>query len=139
MSEKDLELYYEIGEKLRVIRLERGMTLAEVSGKLNIASKTLQRYECGERKIKIEILQKLADIYGFHYYDFIKSVRLDSIKKDYNIDLIYMDNNVPILAETSVYPKDKEFSFEDLRELVAYNAKALSSEQKIELIKLLSQ
>ncbi|OYP11100.1 helix-turn-helix protein [Lachnotalea glycerini] len=139
MSEKDFELYYEIGEKLREVRLEKSLTLAEVAVQLDIASKTLQRYECGERKIKVEALQKLASIYEFNYYNFVRDVRLDSIKKDYNIDLIYKDNKIQMLAESSSYPETKPLAFEDLREFITVNAKALRNDQKIELIKILSQ
>lgn len=138
MIEKDFELYYDLGNKLRLIRQEKNMTLAEVATKLNIAAKTLQRYECGERKIKLEVLQRLADIYEFDYDSFVKNVRLESIIRDYHIDFISKDGQL-LLAESSTYPDEKKPSYEDLYHFIADSVKTLNNGQKIELIKLLSQ
>lgn len=138
MIEKDFELYYDLGEKLRELRVSNNFSLADVADKLHVAAKTLQRYECGERKIKLEILLQLSKIYEFNYYDFVKNIRLESIIRDYNIDVLSKDGDL-ILAESSNYPDTLPSSYEDLHHLISDSVKTLNNEQKIELIKLLSQ
>lgn len=138
MIEKDFELYYDLGEKLRELRVSKNFSLADVADKLHVAAKTLQRYECGERKIKLEILLKLSKIYEFNYYDFVKNIRLESIIRDYNIDVLSKDGDL-ILAESSNYPDTLPPTYEDLHHLISDSVKTLNNEQKIELIKLLSQ
>ena len=55
--------------RLKKLRLKRGLTLRELSGCLNdegvyIAPDTLAKYERGDRNPKIEKWLKLADFYG---------------------------------------------------------------------------
>lgn len=138
MIEKDFELYYDLGDKLREVRLSKNLSLADVAKKLHVAAKTLQRYECGERKIKQDILLKLTEIYEIDYYQFVKNIRLESVIRDYDIQFTSKDGTL-LLAETSPYPDTKELSFEKLRNIIAKSVTTLSNEQKIELIKLLSQ
>lgn len=138
MIEKDFELYYDLGEKLREIRLSKNLSLADVADELHVAAKTLQRYECGERKIKLDILLKLTEIYDINYYQFVKNIRLESVLRDYDMQFVSKDGNL-LLAETSPYPESREPSYEDLHNLISKSVTALNNEQKIELIKLLSQ
>lgn len=138
MIEKDFELYYDLGEKLREIRLSKNLSLADVANQLHVAAKTLQRYECGERKIKLDILLKLTEIYEINYYQFVKNIRLESVIKDYNIEFASKDGTL-LLAETSPYPKSYEPTYENLHNLISKSVTTLNNEQKIELIKLLSQ
>ena len=52
MSDSDLELYGIVGKMFREIRERKELSLETVAEYLKIAPKSLQRYECGERKIK---------------------------------------------------------------------------------------
>lgn len=49
--------------RLRELRKEKGLTLEDVSERLEITSMSLSRYERGEREPKGEILFKLAKMY----------------------------------------------------------------------------
>jgi len=51
----------EIGERIRVFRKRRNLTLEELSLKMNKGKSTLSKYENGEISIDIETLYKLAD------------------------------------------------------------------------------
>ena len=54
-----------IHEKLRRLRLEKGMTLADVSKKIGVNEATVQRYESGQiRNIKQKTIVKLAELFG---------------------------------------------------------------------------
>jgi len=85
MSENKLELYDMIGHMLRDKRIELGYSLDFVSSELGITPKTLQRYELGERKIKIDIIEKLSEIYNFEYDKFINNAQLEFAGIDYTV------------------------------------------------------
>ncbi|ALI33918.1 helix-turn-helix domain-containing protein [Weissella cibaria] len=54
-----------IGERLKKLRKEKGVTLVKMSEAIGIAQSSLSRYESGEREpTKIEQLEKLADYFG---------------------------------------------------------------------------
>ncbi|WP_281681164.1 helix-turn-helix domain-containing protein [Lactobacillus gallinarum] len=50
--------------RLKEVRKEKGYTLAAVAIIAGIANNTLSQYETGKREPKLEMWQKLADIYG---------------------------------------------------------------------------
>lgn len=52
-----------MGEKLRSLRSERGLTLKEVSLELGINLMTYAHYEHGDREPSIEMLKKLCIFY----------------------------------------------------------------------------
>lgn len=54
-----------INENIKRLRLEKGMTLADVGGKIGVRDATIQRYESGEIKtLKYDTVVKLADVFG---------------------------------------------------------------------------
>lgn len=88
MSEYEIELYRIIGEMIREKRSTQELTLEQVANKLGVIPKTLQRYETGERKIKISSIMALADILDFDYNKFMADAKRklanDNIE-DYNV------------------------------------------------------
>ena len=53
-----------IGAKLRKARLERGLSLEEISAKVNIDLETLSAYELGEQSIPLPALESLSGELG---------------------------------------------------------------------------
>lgn len=51
-----------IGEKIKKYRKEKGLTQRELADKLNIATNSLSRYEIGERRPPIDMIEKIAEI-----------------------------------------------------------------------------
>ncbi|HOO07123.1 MAG TPA: helix-turn-helix transcriptional regulator [Ruminococcus sp.] len=49
-----------IGETVRKVRLFKKISQKELASRLGIAPNTLYRYECGDRSISIEMLNKMA-------------------------------------------------------------------------------
>lgn len=76
MSDSDLELYGIVGRMFREIRESKDLSLETVAEYLQIAPKSLQRYECGERKIKIGTIKQLCVFYKIEYDDFIREAKL---------------------------------------------------------------
>lgn len=50
--------------RLRELRLEKGLTLSKLAGKLFSSEQVLSRYETGQREPDIEMLTKLANYFG---------------------------------------------------------------------------
>lgn len=49
-----------VGEKIRVVRKEKGLSQKDLAKKLNIATGTLQQYEADKRKVTVEKLMDIA-------------------------------------------------------------------------------
>ena len=86
MSDSELELYGIVGKMFREIREEKDLSLTAVAEYLQIAPISLQRYECGERKIKIGTIKQLCVFYKIEYDDFIKEAKLRFGKNLYSND-----------------------------------------------------
>ena len=75
MSEYEIGLYRIIGEMIRDIRETKGLTLDQIAGELSVTPKTIQRYEKGERKIKISTIMELSNVLGFDYDMFMAEAK----------------------------------------------------------------
>lgn len=56
-----------IGNKIRKIRKARGLTQTELGRMVNLPPERIQRYESGDRKMKPEMIQEVADALGVNY------------------------------------------------------------------------
>ena len=52
-----------LGKKLKLARIEVGLTQSEVGKKMYCCNKVIQRIESGDREPKISELNRLAEIY----------------------------------------------------------------------------
>lgn len=57
-----------IGEKIKKIRTEKGMTQKEVAKKCNMADSAIRKYESGRQTPKIETLHRIAAALGVPWY-----------------------------------------------------------------------
>lgn len=140
LNESELELYGIVGKMFREIREDKGLSLEISAAYLDIAPKSLQRYECGERKIKVGTIKKLCEFYKVNYDDFIKEAKIkfggniysdvsNEKEKPYKIMQYYellndtgkreATKRVQELTELSQYTKaDNDFSAEFSAEIV---------------------
>lgn len=72
----ELDMYVEVGRMLRELRTNSGNTLDDVALIIGVAPKTLQRYETGERKIRVDVLKRLLAYYNYSYDDFMQKAKL---------------------------------------------------------------
>lgn len=49
---------------IRVARVQQGLTLDEASKALGVHLNTLARYERGEHQVPMDVLARMADLYG---------------------------------------------------------------------------
>lgn len=60
----DGELRARLGERMRGLRLERGLRLVDLSALSGLSGAHLSRLEHGQRWLSVQVLLKLSDIYG---------------------------------------------------------------------------
>lgn len=102
-----------LNDRIKEMRAKNGLTLAYVAELLGIKEATMQRYESGEIKnIKHETIVKLAEIF--------------------NCSPSYLMGWEEPATSSDV-------SYESMHQLIARNGKKLTTEEKMELIKLLSE
>lgn len=75
MSEYEIELYKIIGEMIRERRQNLGITLDQLAADLGVTAKTVQRYETGERKVKINTVMEISKILNFDYNKFMADAK----------------------------------------------------------------
>lgn len=54
----------EVGDRIRRLRKEQGMTQAQLAAKLNIGDRHLRKIEAGEKGPSIDILIEIATLFG---------------------------------------------------------------------------
>ena len=75
----DIDIYEEIGIKLRTLRKMNGFTLKEVADRMGTTVMTISRYEKNARKIRLDVLKKILEIYGVDYNDFMTSIKIEEV------------------------------------------------------------
>lgn len=61
MKTHDKELYEAVGKRIREVRKERGMTIAQLAKQIGKSENTVRRYEYGESsRLFVNILQKIS-------------------------------------------------------------------------------
>ncbi|KHO63199.1 XRE family transcriptional regulator [Thermoanaerobacter sp. YS13] len=60
-------LHRKIGRKLRELRRQSGFTRKQAAKYLGISQRQLARYERGTKIISVDVLEKLANLYGTDY------------------------------------------------------------------------
>ena len=109
MSEYEIGLYQIIGEMIREVRIMKELTLEQVANRLGFTSKTLQRYETGDRKIKISTIMELAEILGFDYDEFMSEAKQRHAGKE----AVVMEDVTPYYVVDKETRKIAQEIFED--------------------------
>lgn len=104
-----------VGEKIRDIRVEKGMTQKELGEALGVSVQTISAYESGRRRPKVETLSRFADALGVPYSEFFG---LDGAESDYQRNYQKMLD----LALKASMNKRGKISLEKLLEGLKYNS-----------------
>lgn len=70
----------DIGEKLKKIRIEKGLSLRELGRRINISYSYLSRIENGKQKPHLDLLESLSKTMNVHISDFF----IDESKSTFN-------------------------------------------------------
>ena len=101
---------------LKQLRLEHGISQAELAERLGISRSAVSMYERGEREPDLDTLEKIADYF--------------------NVDMNQLLGRTPDTTDVSS-ATSYEPTYEDMQSLLARNGKNLTLEQKQELIRTL--
>lgn len=72
-----------IGEKIRQLRTEKGMTQKELGSKCGLADSAIRRYELGGANPKIDTITKIANALGVNIFDLAEIPCTVPAEKDY--------------------------------------------------------
>ena len=97
------------GERLRVLRLEKKLTLRELAKELDISFSALGKYERNERQPDFETLEKLADYFNVSI-DYLLGRKKIPIPEEQNEADFQAFANTP---ELQVFYKELQVSNED--------------------------
>lgn len=114
MSEYEVELYRIIGGMIRDKRIANEMTLEQIASSLGVTPKTIQRYETGERKIKINALMELSNILDFDYNEFMIEAKARLSGRDES-QLYYINDETREIAQEIFDNKDLRILFDASR------------------------
>ena len=100
-----------LGVRIKKARIDAGMTQKELAQQVGVPYQTLQFWENGKRKPKIENIRKIAEILNINWYDLyegldnqsLNNAALDQIK--WELGTITVENG-----------RIKEISYDDLLE-----------------------
>ncbi|MDF2907146.1 MAG: family transcriptional regulator [Herbinix sp.] len=116
MSEYEVGLYRIIGEMIREKRTISDLTLEQVAEQIGVTRKTLQRYETGERKIKISTIMDLASILKFDYDAFMAEAKARLVGNDTSLvkeeSRYYTNSETQKIAQEIFEDKDMKLLFD---------------------------
>ena len=69
MSEFEKDLYVRLGCRIKIMRKTRHMTQDDLAKELNVSQVLVSQYEKGTRKMPLETLEALSDIFECTMYD----------------------------------------------------------------------
>ncbi len=71
----------EFAQKLKYLRINNGLTQADVSYELGINIHSYQRYEVGTRFPSPDIIQSIANLYGVEVFCLFTTLRIEKVPK----------------------------------------------------------
>lgn len=126
-----------IGKRLRVLRLNRGMTQKYVASKLEISNVTYSQYERDERTPNDETKTKLATLFNVSV-DYLINGKEEDTEEDKLIKLLIqktLDKKIEWVSDieiSNISPMkidDKYFSYEEIKYLVPINDETIFKRQ----------
>lgn len=114
-----------LGDKLKMLRKERGLTQAQVADKIGQERSTVACYEANTRKPAVDVLEKLAHLYG---------VTLDyfSNKSDSDIMLQLLAQSSEFFRSVGISEADKDAVYMDIMALYLESKKVgVSNDDKV--------
>lgn len=84
---------------IRTLRNNKGLTLQQLSDKLNMPKTNLSELETGKRKIGLSVLTKLADFYNVTLDYIMGREVIQEVNERSDIEKLAADNNLSVTDE----------------------------------------
>lgn len=91
------------GQRIKELRIEKGLTQTELGEKVNISNKTISKYEKGSVEPSMTMLAEFAEIFGVST-DYILGISSDrnSDTKKYDVDKTISKIGIPVGARVPI-------------------------------------
>ena len=95
----------QLHEKLKALRLRHYYTQQEIADKLGVTRSTVSNFEIGRRKPEIDVLEKLATIYGvdLNYFANNNIHSSDLLLLVDKAEMIFNDPSIPEAKKDKLY------------------------------------
>ena len=129
-----------VGERIKKIRLEKGLTQKQLAEKCGLFDSTIRKYESGRQNPKIGTVEKIANALGvetsellYEQSELIAQMKrmfdvhdvLNSTKAAFNLNVIdsmnNMFNNHPELLQEDTQPEEKSINDDTISKLETLN------------------
>ena len=129
-----------VGERIKKIRLEKGLTQKQLAEKCGLFDSTIRKYESGRQNPKIETVEKIANALGvetsellYEQSELIAQMKrmfdvhdvLNSTKVAFNLNVIdsmkIMFKNHPELFQEDTQPEEKSINDDTISKLETLN------------------
>lgn len=100
-------IHKEVGKKIKYLREKAGMTLEQLGERLGVTKGYVHHMENGNRKISLDFLQNIADIFNVEMHYFFT-----------DRELVELDDETIALISLNKELKVEEISLEDIRMFV---------------------
>lgn len=94
MNDFDSAFYKIVGRKIRDIRSQKNVTLSELADKVDVTTKTIQRYEVGDRKIQPARLDLILQALGVDRDIFMREVQAEQFPDSKNELDVFSDDEL---------------------------------------------
>ncbi|PLS07831.1 helix-turn-helix domain-containing protein [Neobacillus cucumis] len=96
---------FEVGDRLKELRMLKGITLKELGKAVEFNYSNLSKIERGERKPNIDLLERLAHYFQVEISYFFRETGSANESEDFNSDLLLLFQDI----------KKKNISLEEIR------------------------
>lgn len=96
-----------VGEKIRKLRKEKGLTQKQLGNLCDMADSAIRRYENGHANPKIETLRKIADVLGVDVVEFVQEQQTSETRLKTDKNRCDENNIASISFSTDEYTTDE--------------------------------
>lgn len=122
-----------IGNNIRNIRKEKGMTLQQIADIIGCSPQLISQYESGKRQPKLETKKKIADALGCEVSDIDKSIYVISTKYELTPEMLEQFKKDAEAREIfERYRVGEEITKEDQQKISDYTKRMLNSLKRTE-------
>jgi len=103
-----LTLYEKIGQRLRMLRIEKGLSLADLGNRIGTTAASISRYELGQRKLSFELCEKISEALEIPLSQFVPFEEMAGLVFDFNSIVSGLDEAKTRIDELYTLSNDEQ-------------------------------